>query len=231
MGSQVAVDYVLLSTTTSLGRVRGFTIKLLFHLKDGPLRLHELCQRTEKYPQYVNRYLNNMQKYGFVEKKEVFWNLTILGADFISYLEKTGKYSIVSRKLYERNKKEIRKLYESSARKRLKQLRFDLWLQNSRLNDTEKEVVEALMKHYNETGSKFILVKNQYELAEKLRKHSETLTHALKNLVQDNIIYLYHYKTMGYWKIGLKKAFLELLQDETTSVEEYSKLKHVMPLE
>jgi hypothetical protein len=212
MGSQVAVDYVLLSTTTSLGRIRGFTLKLLFHLKDGPKRCCDLAEITQKPRNYVYTYLKNMRNYRLAEKNGVFWNLSILGKDFLSYLNIVYNNIIECQKKEERKRKERTKKVETSLPKRLKQVRFDLWLQNSNLNDTEKEVVEVLMKHYNETGSKFILVKNQYELAEKLAKHPEILTHALKNLVQDNIIYLYHYKTMGYWKVGIKKAFIELVQ-------------------
>jgi hypothetical protein len=76
----------------------------------------------------------------------------------------------------------------------------------------EKEVVEVLMKHYNETGSKFILVKDQFELAEKLKANPSEVLEALKNLRQDNIIYLYRSEIQGYWKIGLKTNFIEIIK-------------------
>jgi DNA-binding Lrp family transcriptional regulator len=82
----------------------------------------------------------------------------------------------------------------------------------------EKEVVEALMKHYNETGSKFILVKDQFELAEKLKANPSEVLEALKNLRQDNIIYLYRSDIQGYWKIGLKKSFLNILENENSEI-------------
>jgi DNA-binding transcriptional regulator YhcF (GntR family) len=78
----------------------------------------------------------------------------------------------------------------------------------------EKEVVEVLMKHYNETGSKFILVKDQFELAEKLKANPNEILEALKNLRQDNIIYLYRSDIQGYWKIGLKTNFVKMLENE-----------------
>jgi ribosome-binding ATPase YchF (GTP1/OBG family) len=171
-----------------------------------------LVEITGKTHWYVWRYLKNMQNYGLVEKNGVFWNLTILGRDFLSYLNIVYNNIIEYRKKLERKKKEGRKKVESSGQKRLRQVRFDLWLQNSSLSDTEKEVVEVLLKHYNETGSKFILVQNQYELSERLAKHPETVMNALKNLRQDNIIYLYRSQIQGYWKIGLKKCFLETIQ-------------------
>jgi hypothetical protein len=37
-----------------------------------------------------------------------------------------------------------------------------------------------LLRHYDEAGSKFILVKNQFELAEKLKANSNEENEALK---------------------------------------------------
>jgi DNA-binding transcriptional regulator YhcF (GntR family) len=78
----------------------------------------------------------------------------------------------------------------------------------------EKEVVELLLKHYNETGSKFILVRDHFELAEKIGANPGEIIEALKNLRQDNIVYLYRSDIRGYWKIGLKKGFVEILERE-----------------
>jgi DNA-binding transcriptional regulator YhcF (GntR family) len=78
----------------------------------------------------------------------------------------------------------------------------------------EKEVVEVLMKHYNETGSKFILVKDQFELAEKLGANPGEVVEALKNLRQDNIVYLFRSDIGGYWKVGLKRGFLRVLEED-----------------
>jgi DNA-binding transcriptional regulator YhcF (GntR family) len=77
----------------------------------------------------------------------------------------------------------------------------------------EKEVVEMLLKHYNETGSKFILVRDQFELAERLGANPGEILEALKNLRQDNIVYLYRSDIGGYWKVGLKKGFLKVLEE------------------
>jgi len=85
----------------------------------------------------------------------------------------------------------------------------------------EKEVVEILLRHYNETGSKFILVKNQFELAEKLKANPNEVLEALKNLRQDNIIYLYRSDIQGYWKIGLKTNFLQVLERESANRDNY----------
>jgi DNA-binding Lrp family transcriptional regulator len=78
----------------------------------------------------------------------------------------------------------------------------------------EKEVVEVLLRHYDETGSKFILIKDQFELSEKLKVNPSEILEALKNLRQDNIIYLYRSDIQSYWKIGLKTSFIKMLENE-----------------
>jgi arginyl-tRNA synthetase len=118
------------------------------------------------------------------------------------------------RKKVERKSKEDRKKVESNQPKTTKQIPISLWLQNSGLDNVEKEVVEVLLKHYNETGSKFILVKDQFELSEKLKANPGEILEALKNLRQDNIIYIYCSEIKGYWKIGLKKNFVTILGHE-----------------
>ncbi|MDI6904750.1 MAG: hypothetical protein QMD13_04590 [Candidatus Bathyarchaeia archaeon] len=78
----------------------------------------------------------------------------------------------------------------------------------------EREVVEVLVDHYNETGCKFVLVKSQFELSEKLGANPGEVLEALKNLRQDNVIYLYRSDIEGYWKIGLKTSFLKILESQ-----------------
>jgi hypothetical protein len=84
------------------------------------------------------------------------------------------------RKKVERKKKENRKKVESKGPKTTKQIPISLWLRNSGLDELEKEVVELLLKHYNETGSKFILVRDQFELAERLGANPGELLEALR---------------------------------------------------
>jgi len=207
------VDYTLLSTTTSLGRVRGFTIDLLYHLRDGPKRLCELVEITEKSRFYVWRYLKNMQNYGLTSRDGYFWKLTDIGVNFVMYLDDIYNIIIISRKKEERKKKESKKKVESSPLKRHEQVSISPFLRDSSLDDTEKEVVEMLVNHYNKTGSKFMLVKNEYELGEKLKKNPQDIQPALAGLRQDNIIYLMRaHDFPGYHKLGLKKAFIESLK-------------------
>jgi len=220
----------ILSTTSTLSRIDGFSITLLFLLKDGYLRTKDICEKLGKYRQYVNRYLYNLQNYGLVEKIDGFWILTEEGSDFIEYLEDVDRRFKKRRKMEERKKKERRNLEErcnrkkedllcaetsiKACRRKTRQIQIEPFLRNSNLDDLEKAVVEVLIDHYNRTGSKFIMVKDQYELAERLNCNPSELPNALKNLRQDGIIYVFKDKTFNCWKIGLKKAFLEAIRHE-----------------
>ena len=59
------------------------------------------------------------------------------------------------------------------------------------------------------------LVKDHFELAERLRANPDEVIEALKNLRQDNIIYLFRSDISGYWKVGLKKDFLGVLEEDS----------------
>lgn len=211
-------EALLLSTTTSFGRVRGFTVELLFHLKEGPLRTRALCQKTEKSCQYVETYLYRMQEYGLVMKNDSFWNLTTKGQDFTTYMKREEEF-LVNRKqtnkqiqhLNNKTKTKTKHLDNTVVQKVEFQSRFDLWLQNSSLNDIEKEVVDQLVSHYKKTKQKFILVASRYELAERLNVNPETLQDALRQLYQDRIAYCVRFQGT-YWKIGLYVSFLESLE-------------------
>jgi len=205
-------DYALSTSTTSFGKIRGFTVTLLFTLENKRLRTSEIAELTGKTVHYVWRYLSNMRKYGLAEKKGCFWVLTHEGRLLLDYFRSYERHLKRIRKNYESYVKEGRKKIESREGKRAIQTSFELWLRNSSLDDTEKEVVEALISHYSQTGSKFILVKDVYELAYKVKSNPQTLTDALRNLRQDNIIYLYRSKDLNCWKIGLKKQFIQTLQ-------------------
>ena len=132
---------------------------------------------TGKSRQYVYKYLKNMRNYGLIRKNGVFWELTVLGREFVSYLDMVSKHNTTCRK------KE-----ETSHPKTFKQILIQPWLRDSNLDDTEKAVVEVLVDHYNKTGSKFILVKDHYELAERCKVNPSSLDQALKRLREDNII-------------------------------------------
>lgn len=213
LGDFLAVDYALLSTT-SLGRVRGFSIQLLFMLHDGGGRCCDLAERSGKSQKYVYQYLKNLRKYGLVIKNEAFWFLNDSGAEFVKYLDIVYNNIIYYQKKEERKKKESQKKEKSSAPKVPKQISLGVWSRNNSLGDCEKAVVEVLVDHYNKTSSKYILFPDHYTLSDRLGFDLNTTATALTRLRMDNIIYLIKDQTQGCWKLGLKKAFVDALERE-----------------
>jgi len=195
------------TTTTTLSRVCGFTVELLFRLKDRPVRTKDLVDSTGKESHYVRKYLSNMRKYGLVARNNPFWSLTDEGNSFLSYLTTTTTTTTIR----ERKEKDRRKIGESSEPKKLKQASLKPFLDESGLDRTERVVVEVLVKHYQETGGKFLYADDNYGLADRLGVDAELLGPALRKLIEDNIIYIYPSRGQGVRKVGLKKAFLERL--------------------
>jgi hypothetical protein len=192
--------------------VRGFTIDLLFALEEGSVRTQAICEKTQKPANYVSKYLSNMRKYGLVMKNESFWNLTVLGQDFATYM----KYEVLQyntiRKINERKKKEERNLNETSQPKKLKQVSIQAWLLTSTLDDIEKRVVEVLVDHFNKTGSKFLYFDDYYKAAEFFKATPDQMAEAMKHLKQDKIAYPWRDRSLNAWKIGLYKAWVEALE-------------------
>jgi len=219
MKDSTKVNYALLSTTT-LGRVRGFTIELLFHLGEGPQRCCELVEKTGKQHRYIWRYLRNMQFYGLVEKNDGLWNLSEIGVNFLSYLSIVYNNIIEYRKRVERKKTEGRKKVDSSftnvKEKSMKQIPISLWLQQTDREQVEKEVVEVLVDHFNKTGSKFLFFKDIYAISERFKTSPDQINQALMNLKQDHIVYNYRDRSHDAWKIGLYKDFVEALRRQAT---------------
>jgi len=206
---------LLSTTTTDWLRVRGFSIELLHHLRDKQLLLCELCDLTGKDSNTVNRYLYNLRKYGYVQKDRHFYKITEIG---VAVLNLHNIHNIHNIQKYERNMKVIGKKYErnmkdkkSSKKAFQKQISLELWLQSCDLSEKEKEVVEVLVDHYRKTGSKFLYFNTQFDFAERFKVDPDTAREVIKNLKQDGIIYVFRDKQLGAWKIGLKTAFIELL--------------------
>jgi len=205
----------IISATTSVAKVRGFTVSLLFHLEGRELRTMDLVDLTGKYHQYVSMYLSRMRNYELVEKYGCCWRLSENGASFLSYLRSLSDDNIIIQQKENRKKTFGKQKENTSDPKRLKQVSFDLWLQNSSLDDAEKEVVEVLVDHYDRTGGKFLFADGLYGLAQRLNQNPSDLPQALRKLVEDNIIYVWKPRAAtGYLKIGLKRAFIQTLERE-----------------
>ena len=222
-------DPPTISTTTTfatVSKIRGFTVTLLYALEGKRLRTFEVAEITGKTGAYVGSYLCNMRKYGLVEKRGFFWELTPFGRFLLSHFkefEKTREElkkricNIIykSQKITKDNKRR-QKITKESVTKRSKQLSIRLWLQNSHrsYDDMEKVVVEVLLDHYNKTGSKFVYCSppNVYAIAERFGIPPDQVDRVLMNLKQDHIVYHMKDRIHNAVKIGLYKDFVKKLE-------------------
>jgi len=201
-------------TFVTLQKIRGFTLELLFQLRNRELTAVDLVDLTGKYPQYINRYLYNMRKYGLVQKNGSFWRLTEFGLSLLSHLESLDVDIDIIRKKKERSKKEGRKKKESSFQRRTIQTSFSIWLENYHrtLEDAEKSVVDILLDHYDKTESKYIYCSDTYEMAKKFQIRPDQVTRVMRNLKADRITYARYDPVHSAWKVALYKPFLEKLE-------------------
>jgi len=186
-------------------KIRGFTLDLLEMLEAAPSTTTSLALETGESTRYVYRYLKNMSDYGLVRVEDYVWYVTDMGSSLLSLTQ-------VERRKKEGRKKVERKKKERSIRFRASslvhgQIRLDTWLREHSLSECEKEVVDMLVAHFNQTGTPF-LYPSQNQLS---NQDPKTLQAALQRLRQEGIIYLIRDPALG-WKLGLKKAFIEKLR-------------------
>jgi len=209
-----------LATTTTLSRIRGFTVTLLFHLKDKLLTASDLTELTGKYAQYVYTYLYRMRNYGLVEKKDSLWKITDLGVYFLNHMDEVTKQHRKRKQKLNSFKTEVKQKLNSfktfEKPKRTIQTSFEVWLKNYHrsLEDAERVVVEVLLDHYRKTGSKFIYCSppNIYTIADKFGIRPDQVNKVLMNLKEDKIVYSMKDRLHGAVKIGLYLDFVKKLK-------------------
>jgi len=170
----------LTTTSTALGRVRGFSIILLLLLSKGVKRCCELAEETQKSTDYVYSYLKRLQKYGLADISESFWSLTDLGAWFVEYIKRNSAINDII--LKSEQKENRRRTLKEQKENKNGQIDIALWSKSTDLSGVEKEVVEVLVNHYNKTGSKFILFRDMYDLAEKIKGSPEAVFAAIQKV-------------------------------------------------
>lgn len=207
-----ANDKILLYTTTTLSKVRGFSFELLLHLRKRMLDIYDLMELTGKYSEYIITYLKRLQKYGMVEKQGYFWKITEFGEAFLKHRMYTMTTCNKTKQILNRYETDTKQILNRSISTKPKQISLSLYLKKFNLSDVERVVVEYLVDHYNKTGSKFIYIQDIYELAEKLDVNPAMLQEAITNLKQDRIVWLYRDRVYRRWKLGLYKAFVEILK-------------------
>ncbi|RJS84094.1 hypothetical protein CW702_02935 [Candidatus Bathyarchaeota archaeon] len=147
----------LSSTTTSLGKVRGFSVHILNLLNRSMLLASEIAEILDKENRYVWAYLTRLKSYGLIERRGQFWYLTDLGEAFIERIKRIEelkeKKNLInfSRTPTEKQQKENRKPTEHLHKTNISELdRNERSIINLRLEDlgsynlAEKVVVEYL---------------------------------------------------------------------------------------
>jgi len=231
-----ALQVPAVSSTTTPARIRGFTLQLLGLLRNDVVSVFELAEITDRPLTHLRVYLWRLKKYGLIEGDGVFWTATQEGLYVLSLLSSRKKGDeILSKRLEgpQDLKSDSSKSCTENSKRRSdnssitlplqfdntkitvpKQLTLEKAFQRLNLNDCEKEVVEALLAHYNYTGSPFKYINYAEDL--QLDYSADILQEAVRKLKQDNIIYIWQDRAMNALKLGLKKAFLEKLASEET---------------
>jgi len=219
-----------ISSTTTPARIRGFTVELLGLLRNDVVSIFELAEITDRPLKRLRVYLWRLKKYGLIEGDGVFWAANHEGLYVLSLLSSRKKQTEILSKRLEgppniksyssesctSNSKQghssitLRSQFDNTKITVPKQPTLENVLKRLNLNDCEKEVVEALLAHYNRTGSAFRYIKFIEDL--QLDYPAGILQEAIRKLRQDNIIYIWQDHAMNALKLGLKKAFLQKLR-------------------
>jgi len=220
-----------ISSTTTASRIRGFTLELLGLLRNDAISIFELAEITDRPLKLLRIYLSRLRRYGLIEGDGDFWTANDEGLYVLSLLSSRKKLDETLSKglgAHEDIKSySLKSCIESSKHSTLrqqfdntsttlrqhfpKQLTLEKAFRRLNLNDCEKEVVEALLAHYNRTGSPFIYINYIEDL--QLDYAGAVLQEAFRKLKQDNIIYIWPDRSVKALKLGLKKAFLEKLRN------------------
>lgn len=99
-----------------------------------------------------------------------------------------------------------------------RQLDISRYLAKEEGDEAEAVVVDVLVKHYNETGQKFVYFggtkdsPDWYSVAEHFDLDVESVKEAIAKLNQEKRVMKYPDRSIGKWKIGLYKGFVAMLE-------------------
>jgi hypothetical protein len=212
------------ATTTAksvalLKGVRGLSLTILHEVYvRGVCSTRDLALDLSLPMNYVRTYLYRLKRYGLVRKVGfIGWTIT----DNCELL-----YNINI--LIEQHKSNIRATLEQhksntflpkgNFEDHYTQLSIEPWLAKSNPGEVEVVVVDMLVKHLNDTGEKFIYLQGSsqqpdyYAIGSLANCDVYAARDAISKLKQEGIIYLIADRSVGKWKLGLKKNFIALLQ-------------------
>ncbi|MCX9011765.1 MAG: MarR family winged helix-turn-helix transcriptional regulator [Candidatus Methanoperedens sp.] len=212
------------STTTlkSPYRVWGKTLEVLCILSEfGGLTVKEIGEKTGIPYKMVHQCCKRDFERGFIEPDLWGWRLTPTGKTIVEYNNTINNNNNSPQIILNQssNNPQIILNQSSNKPKKSRQLNIELYLEKEDLSEDERVVVEALARHYEETGQKakarpYFIVKDYYEFRTKIGFDPKFRDEDVQDIaisLQSNG-YLYIIPQGKRLKIGLTSETIEKLQ-------------------
>ena len=228
-------QYNNIATTTTAASVahprgvRGLSLAILVEVfKRGVCTTKDLSELLELPSNYIRSYLYRLRRYGYLKKVGFFgWTITE-ECRYLYNIKELARATLEQQKSNNRAtiEQQIATLSNTFLPKgKFKpdishQLSIEPWIRKSDPGETEVVVVDMLVKHFNETGEKYIYLPgtihqpDYYNISELIGCDIYAARDAITKLKQEGIIYLMADRSVGKWKLGLKKSFVAMLQYE-----------------
>jgi hypothetical protein len=197
-----------ITTTTTLTKIRGLSVKILKALKEGPKTAVELGLELEVKGNYLRPYLYNLRKYGLIEKSSLLWTIVKEREDIIDNIINISKEKErvkVSKRTSEKRVKEEQLLKEEQLRKA-----FENFLKQRKYEVIVVDIAIKLFEHYLKTGAKFVIFGTPEEMESFFGYSREEIGKAIRKLTNERIAYKWKYSSEI--KIALYKDFIEKLK-------------------
>jgi len=195
-----------ITTTTTLTKIRGLSVKILKALKEGPKTTIELGLELEVKGNYLRPYLYNLRRYGLVEKSSLLWTIVKEREDIIENIININKEKErvkVSKRTSEKRVKEEKQLLKEE------QLRgaFECFLKQKKYEVIVVDIARKFFEHYLKTGAKFVIFGTPEEMESFFGYSREEIGKAIRKLTNERVAYKWKYSSEI--KIALYGEFVE----------------------
>lgn len=181
-------------------RFRGWTIRILEELEhSGGMTVAQLAERLDHRRADVREYCARMRRIGAVEYAEKWGYKITPDGVFLLSIQASNTNATTTQ-------------HKHNTTTTLRQLTLAPF-SDPQYSEPELAVTNLLLSHYTRTGEKFIFVKDQLDICERLNIPPDIFSAALRKLRQDGICYLWRDREYGAYQLRLKPAFLERLKD------------------
>lgn len=199
------------STTTTTDqkfspqKYRGHTLEILSVLSDfGGLTTREIADKVGLSCRVVWGYCKRGYRRGIIERKERWgWCASPLG-NLVLSLTTTTTTAVNTKSTQGKHK------VNTKSTQTPRQLNLATFTSRSDLTEPDRSVVVVLADHFERTGIKYRLFKDEFELADAMDIAVQEVAPTLRHLREEGCIY-FRREPLG-WKVGLMKGFVERLQ-------------------